>query len=551
MGCAASQPVVDDLTRSDAKPGAVSTPPESSAGKQQAVAHVFSGDRADRYGGGSSGGPASKDSLRNDSAADVLGKQPSGEVHAAECSGRTHAAHDAPTRLPPPSVPQQQPQQLPPALQQISPFEALRRQQQQKLQQQQPPKQDPQPVRPAQRQVHDSADSAEARDVKKSFNAASAVDRLRGSQDDPSSPFSTVSQAAAAAADVMRGRHSSFQGSVSSDTAGSSQEDTFPELGACSGQAMNRLSQVYSRRLSRTDERGSADLDRRQSLNYMKQVDSIVQSFDIQEDEIEIERDADGNDLVLGHGAYGQVYKGLRGGVQDVAVKVLFDADEAALSRFIKEISLLKSLNYDRNIVQFYGARLRVGQTPMMVLEFMEGGNLRSAIDKDYTGQLKWNMRGFSLALDIAKGIHFLHAHNVIHSDLKTSNILLDRSQTTAKISDVGLARVMERKQYRSSDEHAWTFVYAAPEMLMGRPCNTASDIYSLGVCLWELVCREAPVRGRTHRPKTPQDCPEAIADLISQCMSKNPDHRPSAREVHDTIKKAHSSGVKASTWFA
>jgi hypothetical protein len=114
----------------------------------------------------------------------------------------------------------------------------------------------------------------------------------------------------------------------------------------------------------------------------MKQVDSIVQSFDIRDDEIEFERNEEGNDLVLGHGAYGQVcrhltvamfhsncwheqsprithpfyfilqpptcpmrqlcchpaqvYKGLRGGVQEVAVKVLFDADEAALSRFIK-----------------------------------------------------------------------------------------------------------------------------------------------------------------------------------------------------------------------
>lgn len=367
MFCAASQPVIDDLTRSDAKPGTVSTLPHGSAGKQKAVAQIFSGDSANRYGDGSSGRRPSKESLRNDSAADALGKQPSGEVKHAdercESAGATHGTFTLPS--PHQQQQRQQQEQLPSALQQISPFEALRRQQQQKLeqQQQQQPHQDPQPVRPMQRQVHDSADSAEARDIKKSFNAAAAADRLRGSQDDPSSPFSTVSQASAAAADAMRGWHSSFQGSASSDTAGSSQEDTFPELGACSGHAMNRLSQVYSRRLSRTDERGSAgvtlksslsrhvapfscrqhsiqhsavpvpvrseshgkfgcgarfhvviclfwapaDLDRRQSLNYMKQVDSIVQSFDIQEDEIQIERDADGNDLVLGHGAYGQV----------------------------------------------------------------------------------------------------------------------------------------------------------------------------------------------------------------------------------------------------
>jgi tRNA A-37 threonylcarbamoyl transferase component Bud32 len=408
------------------------------------------------------------------------------------------------------------------------------------------------------RGVTDSAGSAEVREQRVKANASAVVreseaaDTLRSSGNGAAelSPFMAAAREAREARKAL-GASEQCSASRSSGATSSSLEDTFGELGACSGRAMNRLSQHYSRRLSSSNGRGSAELDRRQSLTYMKEVDAIVQSFDIQEDEIEIEMKADGSDHVLGHGSYGQVYKGIRGGVQEVAVKVLFDVDERTLRNFIQEISLLKSLNYDRNIVQFYGARLRNGQIPMMVLEFMEGGDLRTAIDDDYNGHLKWNMKGFSLALDIVKGIHFLHSHNVIHSDLKTSNVLLDRSKSTAKISDVGLARVMEKKQYRSSDEHAWTFVYAAPEMLMGRACSAASDVYSLGVCLWELVMREMPLRGRLSKPKCPQDCPQPVADLITQCLKTDPELRPTAREVHDTIKAAHSSVAKASAWFA
>ena len=79
------------------------------------------------------------------------------------------------------------------------------------------------------------------------------------------------------------------------------------------------------------------------------------------------------------------------------------------------------------------------------VLEFCEGGDLRAALTRDEAGELAWHKRGRQIALDIARGLHFLHSHDVMHSDLKTKNILLTRDQATAKIADVGLAQFMVR----------------------------------------------------------------------------------------------------------
>ena len=79
------------------------------------------------------------------------------------------------------------------------------------------------------------------------------------------------------------------------------------------------------------------------------------------------------------------------------------------------------------------------------VLEYCEGGDLRAALTRDEAGELAWNKRGRQIAMDIARGLHFLHSHDVMHSDLKTKNILLTRDQATAKIADVGLAQFMVR----------------------------------------------------------------------------------------------------------
>ncbi|KAL0026084.1 hypothetical protein WJX79_008571 [Trebouxia sp. C0005] len=251
----------------------------------------------------------------------------------------------------------------------------------------------------------------------------------------------------------------------------------------------------------------------------------------------------DGVPWVLGSGAYGIVYKAIRNGVQEVAIKILAAADDQQLHAFKKEIAVLRSLSYDRNLVQFYGACLE-REHAMLVLEYMEGGDLYQAIQENSypldTRLLSWYQKGGTIALDIAKGLVYLHQNNVVHMDVKSKNILLDKEYKVAKIADVGLARVLGNT-VSTRGLPLGTFHYAAPELLVGdRNLVTEKvDIYSFGVVLWEIVTQDRGRRGQLRQTKVPEECPAQIESLIDQCVSPSPHSRPTAREVHDIIEGA------------
>ncbi|KAL0019977.1 hypothetical protein WJX79_004684 [Trebouxia sp. C0005] len=258
----------------------------------------------------------------------------------------------------------------------------------------------------------------------------------------------------------------------------------------------------------------------------------LLSAGDISLCNITISQRRDGSDWLLGKGASGKVFKGLKNDVQQVAIKVLNQADAQQLAEFAKEIQLLRKLSFDRNIVQFYGACLQEENT-MMVLEYMEGGDLMDAIAADRKNLLRWSRKGSLLALDIAKGLVHLHASQVIHMDLKSKNILLNRDHTVAKITDVGLSRGMA-----SSNKAVMpgTLEYSAPEILLGRFCSEKADIFSYGVILWEMVTHEQPTRGSLRDCRCPQECPPEIDCLINKCLHEDPDARPSAKDLCDII---------------
>ena len=122
----------------------------------------------------------------------------------------------------------------------------------------------------------------------------------------------------------------------------------------------------------------------------------------------------------MGAGGFGRVYKALRNGVQPVAVKKLQISGERQLTvaerDFIREIALLRACR-DANIVQFQGAYLSPEET-LLITEYMEGGNLALNIA---AGRVTWWRRGRKIALDIAKGLTYLHSRRIIHFDLKVT----------------------------------------------------------------------------------------------------------------------------------
>ncbi|KAL6772225.1 hypothetical protein ACKKBG_A29430 [Auxenochlorella protothecoides x Auxenochlorella symbiontica] len=205
---------------------------------------------------------------------------------------------------------------------------------------------------------------------------------------------------------------------------------------------------------------------------------------------------------------------------------------------FIREVTLLRSCR-DHNIVQFIGACIQ-GEEAMLVTEFMEFGDLwRAATLRSPRGDriFGWWGRGRKVALDIARGLHFLHSRSIVHLDLKSANVLLMRDGT-AKIADVGFARVMSKSYMLSSTGGLGTFAWSAPEMLFGDRCSAKSDIYSFGIVLWEIVTGETPLRGDMRPMRVPEECSQGVVDLFDACLAQDPSARPDTRSLVTRIQE-------------
>jgi serine/threonine protein kinase len=200
----------------------------------------------------------------------------------------------------------------------------------------------------------------------------------------------------------------------------------------------------------------------------------------------------------------------------------------------------LKHVNRDKNVVQLYGTSMLSDGRLLLVTELMEGGDLRCALNHPATAEkLAWHRGGKGVALDIARGLTSLHAANVIHRDLKSSNILLN-TVFEAKIADVGISAIHSRGYLAASAGRVvGTFAWSAPELLMGQRCTEKVDIYSCGVMLYELATGKVPKRGALDLPSPSERCPAELLALITDCVNVNPHDRPSARDVYFRILEA------------
>lgn len=202
----------------------------------------------------------------------------------------------------------------------------------------------------------------------------------------------------------------------------------------------------------------------------------------------------------------------------------------------LREVAILKECR-DRHVVNFLGACV-VDEQVMLVMEYMEAGDLWHAIrnTKKYVEIISWYKRGRHIATQIARGLHYLHWHKIIHFDLKSPNVLLN-DDCNAKLSDVGFAKLLSNSHV-SNHAAGFTFAWAAPEVLLGKACTEKVDIYSYGVILWELVTGEQPRRGFLRHARVPEECPAEVDELIQCCLSEKPGDRPSCREIIEKLSQ-------------
>ena len=202
-----------------------------------------------------------------------------------------------------------------------------------------------------------------------------------------------------------------------------------------------------------------------------------------------------------------------------VAVKMLhesFSNDEDFLRRFRQEAYSAASLQHP-NIVTVHDIG-QDGNASYIVMEYVSGRTLKQVIRQyNSDGQIMPTSRFLNLTIQICDGIGYAHRANLVHCDVKPQNVLVTRDDRI-KVADFGIARAMSEASQQIQDEETWgTPQYFSPEQASGEPPTPASDVYAIGVIMFEMLTGELPFKAESQTAlalKHIQESPPKVGDL-------------------------------------
>jgi serine/threonine protein kinase len=237
---------------------------------------------------------------------------------------------------------------------------------------------------------------------------------------------------------------------------------------------------------------------------------------------------------LIGEGAFGRVYRGLdRRLARPVAVKLIkpwWAEDDAWVERFQREARMLARVS-DPGIVQIYDIG-HADSGPYYVAELVDGESLAERLHRGALPSAEARAIGEQLCDALAGA----HAQGIVHCDVKPANVLITAAGKV-KVGDFGVARLAEGTSQAPSATVAGTPRYMSPEQARGRPTGPATDVYSAGVVIYEMLAGEPPFAhgspvelGLRHvqeqPPRLPPTVPVALRDVVERALAKDPGER-------------------------
>ncbi|NLG83323.1 MAG: Stk1 family PASTA domain-containing Ser/Thr kinase, partial [Firmicutes bacterium] len=260
---------------------------------------------------------------------------------------------------------------------------------------------------------------------------------------------------------------------------------------------------------------------------------------------------------LIGEGGMALVYKAECSVLaRPVAVKILrpqFAADAEFVERFRREAQAAARLSHP-NIVTVYDVGQDKGLN-YIVMEYVPGENLKEIIKREAPFTVA---RALNIARQICEALHHAHQHNIIHRDIKPHNIIIT-PEGLVKVTDFGIARAVSASTLTQDGAVLGSVQYFSPEQAKGAPVGVASDLYSLGCVLYEMLTGSVPFKGESpiaialkHIQEDPAPLrefrpgiPATVENLVARALAKDPALRfPSALAMLRAIKAATGEEV-------
>lgn len=251
---------------------------------------------------------------------------------------------------------------------------------------------------------------------------------------------------------------------------------------------------------------------------------------------------------LIGHGGMADVYRGTDTVLQrPVAIKILTDRSDDIRKRFLREARAMAMLNH-RNIVNVFDAG-EFESISYIIMELIEGRTLADIPPTELT--MRTATRFF---VDLFDALSYAHEKDIVHRDVKPANIMLLRDGTL-KVMDFGLSRrTTEMSMTSTHGEIVGTIAYLAPERFLGKPADARSDLYSVGIVMYEIFTGDVPFKSENedivsvifaHANEAPvpprtrnRNIPPQLEAIILKLLEKDPDRRyQSAKEVAGELR--------------